>query len=265
MGLNLEKLEKVREVGNGLTQARCPACAEARKDAKGEHLRIYPDGRYGCCVFPKDKEHRRRIFALAGGKLAGPRPMRVRVASGGPTATPARSISESLKGFLGTLGTGETESKTSGAKSGTLGTPKSESVSTVPSAADWPELNLGTLGTGISKSRAYARVSTHTYKDWETGVPSVPRGQDGLEPPELLLKRVVSEPRAAKQPSEASAAEGPLPYLTPGGTLVIPFDSPERYHWWKPDGERLHVWETRAEVLRRMEEGTGKDEHGTGV
>jgi len=29
-----------------------------------------------------------------------------------------------------------------------------------------------------------------------------------------------------------SAAGEHLPYLTPGGTLVIPFDSPERYHWW---------------------------------
>jgi gluconolactonase len=24
---------------------------------------------------------------------------------------------------------------------------------------------------------------------------------------------------------------GPMPYFTPGGTLVIPFDSPERFHW----------------------------------
>ena len=43
-----------------------------------------------------------------------------------------------------------------------------------------------------------------------------------------------------------------LPYLTPGGTLVIPFDSPERYHWWKPDGERLTVAQTMAEVKERV-------------
>ena len=24
-----------------------------------------------------------------------------------------------------------------------------------------------------------------------------------------------------------------LPFLTAGGDLSIPFDSPERYHWWK--------------------------------
>jgi hypothetical protein len=30
-----------------------------------------------------------------------------------------------------------------------------------------------------------------------------------------------------------------LPYRTPGGTLVIPFDCPDRFHWWKPDSMRL--------------------------
>ena len=34
--------------------------------------------------------------------------------------------------------------------------------------------------------------------------------------------------------------------------LVIPFDSPERYHWWKPDGERLTVAQTMAEVKERV-------------
>ena len=43
-----------------------------------------------------------------------------------------------------------------------------------------------------------------------------------------------------------------LPFLTAGGDLSIPFDSPERYHWWKPDGERLSVAETLAEVKERM-------------
>jgi len=43
-----------------------------------------------------------------------------------------------------------------------------------------------------------------------------------------------------------------LPYLSAGGDLVIPFDSPERYHWWKVDGERLSVAATRAEVEERM-------------
>ena len=43
----------------------------------------------------------------------------------------------------------------------------------------------------------------------------------------------------------------PLPYLTPGGTLVIPFDSDPKYHWWKPGGQS--VKQTRADVLAWMQ------------
>jgi hypothetical protein len=32
---------------------------------------------------------------------------------------------------------------------------------------------------------------------------------------------------------------GPLPYLTPDGTLVIPMDSPDRYHWWRAGGQSI--------------------------
>lgn len=112
----------------------------------------------------------------------------------------------------------------------------------MPTVADF-----GTLGTGNSELRARARVDSTAHidigedfqeelKDSETAVPSVP-------------KVVVAEP-----PSAAGAPGGgpPLPYLTPGGTLVIPFDSPERYHWWKLDGERLSVAETLNEVKERM-------------
>jgi len=51
-------------------------------------------------------------------------------------------------------------------------------------------------------------------------------------------------------PTAAPCGEPPLrlPFLTAGGDLTIPFDSPERYHWWKPDGVRLSVAETLQEV-----------------
>jgi hypothetical protein len=41
-----------------------------------------------------------------------------------------------------------------------------------------------------------------------------------------------------------------LPFITADGTLSIPFDSPERYHWWK-GGQSVAT--TRAEVVARME------------
>jgi hypothetical protein len=44
-----------------------------------------------------------------------------------------------------------------------------------------------------------------------------------------------------------------LPFLTADGAVSIPFDSPERYHWWKPPHEeRLRVKEIMAEVKGRM-------------
>ena len=65
--LDLNKLEKVRRCGRKHV-ARCPACAEAGGDQKGEHLFIREDGRYGCVQFPgpDGKQHRKRIFELAG-------------------------------------------------------------------------------------------------------------------------------------------------------------------------------------------------------
>jgi len=79
MSLDLTKLEKLREVGNGGCQAQCPACAETGQDRTGEHLRVSPDGKFGCCVYPGDRKHRSRIFALAGD--SGPKTIKVMVAS----------------------------------------------------------------------------------------------------------------------------------------------------------------------------------------
>jgi len=90
-------------------------------------------------------------------------------------------------------------------------------------------------------------------KDWEKGVLSV-----------------LEQERGKPTPGTAEKGGDRLPYLTPKGTLVIPFESPERYHWWKPDGERLSVKETLAEVLAggpraRMAAGTRKEDHVTGI
>ena len=67
MSLNLSILENVK-TANGKTTARCPACKEEGYDKDGEHLVIYPDGRYGCAVNPGDKVHTKRIYELVGAK-----------------------------------------------------------------------------------------------------------------------------------------------------------------------------------------------------
>lgn len=214
MSLDLAKLELKRDLPGGVVQARCPACAESGGDRKGEHLRVYPDGRFGCCVHPKDGEHRKRIFALAGCRK--PRAFSVRVAKL-PNAAGCQSVKAAL----------------AGERVGTLGTAKSGLVAACPSSANGGELDLpgfGTLGTVNLKLRACARGDTpnsiEELKDSETAVPSVLLAvlPDGHQSPEKL------------------------PYLTAAGTLVIPFDSPERYHWWKPDGERLTVTQIRREL-----------------
>jgi hypothetical protein len=120
---------------------------------------------------------------------------------------------------------------------GTLGTPKTELENGVRDVRDFPNDNSRTPRTGISQLRAYAREDEPTYidigveqlKDLESGVRGV--RSCGSEPPIVGGER--------------------LPFLMADGTLVIPFDSPERYHWWKPDGERLSLAETREEAKRR--------------
>lgn len=65
MSLDLSKLEKVKARQDRII-ARCPACWEMGNDASGNHLVIWPDGRFGCSVFPDDKSHRQIIAKLAG-------------------------------------------------------------------------------------------------------------------------------------------------------------------------------------------------------
>jgi hypothetical protein len=75
MSLDISKLENVRTHG-GKVIARCPACAEAGHDQKGEHLVINARGPFGCVVYSGDsadaKEHRKRIFALCGDREIKP-------------------------------------------------------------------------------------------------------------------------------------------------------------------------------------------------
>jgi hypothetical protein len=193
MSLDLNKLEKVREVGNGAIQARCPACAETGQDRKGEHLRIQPDGKFGCCVFPQDRLHRKRIFALAGDNQ--PRIIKVR---GQRPKTPT-TIKDSILGRLGRVFSSPTQDKEN----------KDESIRTL-------------------------RTPTYSYA----------YGNDDSENKRNIYSTLIefADPVLSVLNSER------LPYFTAAGDLLIPFDSPERYHWWK-GGQS--VSETKAELLKK--------------
>lgn len=209
MSLDVAKLEKVRELAGGILQARCPACAEGGHDRTGEHLRIYPDGRFGCCVHPKDGEHRKRVFALVGVRKPGTFTLRVKT----PPALPA---AKSVKTALTT-------------------------------GSNQPWADSRTPRTGDSESCTRARV------DGTAANIDMASSHEELEDLESGVRDARTAVLPSTMPSAMNVGER-LPFLTAGGALSIPFDSPERYHWWKPDGKRLTVAETLQEVKERMKD-----------
>lgn len=64
MGLDISKLENIQQKPDGTIIAACPACRAGGADQKGEHLIIYPNGKFGCVVNQGDSKHRRDIFRL---------------------------------------------------------------------------------------------------------------------------------------------------------------------------------------------------------
>jgi len=74
MGLDLRRLKVSRRLEDGTVVARCPACAAEGQDRKGEHLVVYPDGRFGCVAYPGDGGwlHRREIWAAVGERKRRP-------------------------------------------------------------------------------------------------------------------------------------------------------------------------------------------------
>lgn len=70
MGLDLSKLNNVRNSGSKRI-AQCPACASQGRDLHSKnHLAIYPDGRYGCSVNRSD-DHSKLIYTIAGTNGSG--------------------------------------------------------------------------------------------------------------------------------------------------------------------------------------------------
>lgn len=64
--LDSARLENVKRHEDGSMHAACPACRAAGSDKSSHHLFIHPDGKFGCATHPRDGEHRKEIFKLAG-------------------------------------------------------------------------------------------------------------------------------------------------------------------------------------------------------
>lgn len=234
MSLDVNKLEKVVELAAGAKRARCPACAEDGHDRKGEHLRIYPDGKFGCCVHAGDRDHRKRIFALAGSRerLA----IRVKAA-----ALPvAKIIQGDVVGRLGRVFGGLTRPAAHiTTEVGTLGTPQYSHACEEKNLLKGEVCNRELIE---SRTPVPCVPENPAPLESETPVPSVPRSGQTAAVPVELETGVPSVPAVVGPPMVAGER---LPVLTADGTLSIPFDAPERYHWWR-GGQS--VAETLAEV-----------------
>ncbi len=58
----------VRHLDDGGLEAQCPVCAASGGDSRGQHLRVFPDGRFACVAHAGDALHRKQIWAIAGDK-----------------------------------------------------------------------------------------------------------------------------------------------------------------------------------------------------
>ena len=74
MSVDLRKLKVSRRLKDGTVVARCPACAATGQDRKGEHLVVYPDGRFGCVLHPGGGGwlHRKLIWEAVGERKRRP-------------------------------------------------------------------------------------------------------------------------------------------------------------------------------------------------
>lgn len=97
MSLDIKKLENVSEKFDEKIIARCPACAQEGGDQKGEHLVIFPDGKFGCVKYEGDAAHRNKIHSLAGdGKRRQHTPVKLAVR---PFQVPEPTVLMSLGSF----------------------------------------------------------------------------------------------------------------------------------------------------------------------
>jgi len=64
MKIDRLKLKNVVPKRDGSIEAQCPACAAAGHDKTGNHLIVYPDGKFGCVANQGDSGHNKEILDL---------------------------------------------------------------------------------------------------------------------------------------------------------------------------------------------------------
>lgn len=133
MGLDLTKLEKVRRRGSN-TIARCPACAEAGSDRKGEHLFINDKDQFGCVLYPGQdgQQHRKKIFELAGIKEKPNKYFEVKKSTS-PLIVRQEVIQKDILGHLGHIQSTHARKNLENQLSGDIENAQNECANTDPS------------------------------------------------------------------------------------------------------------------------------------
>jgi len=251
MSLDLTKLQKVIELSDGVKRARCPACAESGSDKSGKHLRIYPDGKFGCCVHPGDREHRKRIFALAGNRER--RGIAVRVGGACCGKAVQTGILALLGRSFGTLAEPDATDGLSEVESEILDMEDNRTQRT--GEANWnsdtenSEPELRTARTGQTEYTEELFNHERTLRTPQLSLVLQKTDSEIEENRSCIYKGFDKGVRCVRVLPGRGKAK--LPHLTEAGDLVIPFNSPERYHWWN-GGQS--VKETLAELRERAEE-----------
>lgn len=101
--IDTSKLANVDKKPNGEIIAQCPACAAAGGDTTGNHLKVYPDGKFNCVVNNKCKQHNQEILKLVGVE-DGKTPEKPKVKVRPHRVPPSTVIMEVLRRTLEELG-----------------------------------------------------------------------------------------------------------------------------------------------------------------
>lgn len=205
MSLDISKLENVKEKHSHI-RARCPACAEQGHDHKGNHLSIDEQGRFTCVLYPGEggKCHRKRIFELTGIKGHMKKSIKIKVPKCKLNQNKTSLFTDSDNHNLGRLGR--------------VNHTRGESAVICKNI-------LGRLGRlFITPPYIDLKKNNNNKKEYEIAVPAVPNETEG--------DCHATPTKSIDETMNLDQTAWPPPYINKSGTLVIPFNSDPKYHWW---------------------------------
>jgi hypothetical protein len=115
-----------------------------------------------------------------------------------------------------------------------------------PRPQQWVDLSLDELNSRMGR---YPLIGQPLPPFWAKAAKS-PANSNNVNPEEMKSGESIQNNDGHQSDLAPAVPNMPrLPYLLADGTLVIPFDSPVRFHWWKklyPEDGILTLSEVRA-------------------